>query len=476
MKKFTIGYVATAITPYFSEEEKIREKSEAELKKIIGDYDAEIICYPETIFEKHQAISAANFLKNKIDFLLIQTSSCSAGDQLYPLCEITKNIGLWAVPDPQKEGGVRLHSLVSTTHFLGIIKKNLKQKKIKTKWFYNFANTKEFQNKFLITLRSLIATKKIHQSKIGWIGGISPGFDNMMIDKNELNKNIGVTVEELTIKDIVNIAEKFDQEKINNEIQKIKNAASSISVSDENSFNKVTRVYFALKKVREENNWDALAVQCWSDFQNLYGIAPCMAYSWMGSEDGIAVSCEGDVQGACSMLLLNYLSGLEQSSTLLDLATFDEKSDAILMWHCGVTPRHFANKDGIKWVDHSTLGRKTSESYGVAGDQVFAPQETTTTYLSNNGKQILVLNSTIFEHTNKGFDGTRGWFNEIYLNKNKISSKELVNIINIIGHEHHFAVGQGNFSSELIEFASWNSIGIVKNIPMVDYLRPEDNK
>ena len=476
MKKFTIGYVATAITPYFSEEEKIREKSEAELKKIIGDYDAEIICYPETIFEKHQAISAANFLKNKIDFLLIQTSSCSAGDQLYPLCEITKNIGLWAVPDPQKEGGVRLHSLVSTTHFLGIIKKNLKQKKIKTKWFYNFANTKEFQNKFLITLRSLIATKKIHQSKIGWIGGISPGFDNMMIDKNELNKNIGVTVEELTIKDIVNIAEKFDQEKINNEIQKIKNAASSISVSDENSFNKVTRVYFALKKVKEENNWDALAVQCWSDFQNLYGIAPCMAYSWMGSEDGIAVSCEGDVQGACSMLLLNYLSGLEQSSTLLDLATFDEKSDAILMWHCGVTPRHFANKDGIKWVDHSTLGRKTSESYGVAGDQVFAPQETTTTYLSNNGKQILVLNSTIFEHTNKGFDGTRGWFNEIYLNKNKISSKELVNIINIIGHEHHFAVGQGNFSSELIEFASWNSISLVKNIPMVDYLRPEDNK
>ena len=476
MKKFTIGYVATAITPYFSEEEKIREKSEAELKKIIGDYDAEIICYPETIFEKHQAISAANFLKNKIDFLLIQTSSCSAGDQLYPLCEITKNIGLWAVPDPQKEGGVRLHSLVSTTHFLGIMKKNLKQKKIKTKWFYNFANTKEFQNKFLITLRSLIATKKIHQSKIGWIGGISPGFDNMMIDKNELNKNIGVTVEELTIKDIVNIAEKFDQEKINNEIQKIKNAASSISVSDENSFNKVTRVYFALKKVREENNWDALAVQCWSDFQNLYGIAPCMAYSWMGSEDGIAVSCEGDVQGACSMLLLNYLSGLEQSSTLLDLATFDEKSDAILMWHCGVTPRHFANKDGIKWVDHSTLGRKTSESYGVAGDQVFAPQETTTTYLSNNGKQILVLNSTIFEHTNKGFDGTRGWFNEIYLNKNKISSKELVNIINIIGHEHHFAVGQGNFSSELIEFASWNSISLVKNIPMVDYLRPEDNK
>ena len=45
------------------------------------------------------------------------------------------------------------------------------------------------------------------------------------------------------------------------------------------------------------------------------------------------------------------------------------------MWHCGVSPRHFANEDGIKWVDHTTLGRKTEKKYGVAGDQVFAPQE-----------------------------------------------------------------------------------------------------
>ena len=476
MKKFTIGYVATAISPYFAEEEKIREKSEAELKKIIGDYDAEIICYPETIFEKHQAISAANFLKNKIDFLLIQTSSCSAGEQLYPLTEISNKIGLWAIPDPKDEGEVRLHSLVSTSHFLGIIKKNLKDKKIKTKWFYNFANTNEFQNKFFITLRSLIATKKMKQSKIGWIGGISPGFDNMMIDKNELKKNIGVSVEELTIKDLLKIADEIKQEKIDDEIKKIKNVASSISVSDENSFNKVTRVYFALKKVKEDNNWDSLAVQCWSQFQELYNIAPCMAYSWMGSEDGVAVSCEGDVQGSCSMLLLNYLSNASKSSTLLDLATFDESSDSVLMWHCGVTPRHFANEDGIKWVDHSTLGRKTKNKYGIAGDHVFKPQETTTTYLSNNAKRIIVLNSSIFKHTNKGFDGTRGWFRNIYLNREKISSKDLINTLNVLGHEHHYAVGQGNFSQELLEFAAWNDLMLVKTIPMVDYISPLDDK
>ena len=217
-----------------------------------------------------------------------------------------------------------------------------------------------------------------------------------------------------------------------------------------------------------------MAVQCWSQFQELYGIVPCMAYSWMGSEDGVAVSCEGDVQGSISMLLLNYLSNSNQSSTLLDLATFDDDSDSVLMWHCGVTPRHFANDDGIKWVDHSTLGRKTDKKFGIAGDQIFKPQATTTTYLGNNCERILIINSEIFEHTNKGYDGTRGWFKNIYLNREKISSRDLINTLNVMGHEHHYAVSQGNLSKELLELASWNDLKLVKKIKMVDYLSPFD--
>tara|TARA_B100000674_G_scaffold50021_1_gene34552 strand:- start:70 stop:1233 length:1164 start_codon:yes stop_codon:yes gene_type:complete len=385
-------------------------------------------------------------------------------------------MGLWAVPDLENEGDVKLHSLVSVSHYLGIIKKILHEKKIKTKWFYNYGNTDEFRNKFLITLKALIADKKIKQSKIGLVGGISPGFDNMIVDNKKIKKNIGSTIEETTIKELVSIAKSFDQSVIDDELKKIKNAASSITVSDEESFNRVTRVYFALKKIRDENNWDSMAVQCWSQFQELYGIAPCMAYGWMGSEDGVAVSCEGDVQGSLSMLLLNYISSTNKSSTLLDLATFDKEADAVLMWHCGVSPRHFANRDGIKWVDHSTLGRKTDIKYGVAGDQVFKPQKSTTTYLGNNAERILILNSEIFEHKNKGYDGTRGWFRETKLNRSNISAENLINTLNIIGHEHHYAVGQGDYSKELLEFAAWNDLKLVDEIPLVDYISPKDNE
>ena len=471
-----IGFVGTAISPYYAEEQEVRKNSEVHLKKILENFDVELISFHKTIFSKDDSVEAENLLKNKVDFLLIQTSSCSSGEQLYPLCNISSKIGVWAVPDIEKEGGVKLHSLVSTSHYLGIIKKTLSKRKIKTKWFYNYADTDEFKNKFLITVKSLIAQKKLKQSRIGLIGGISPGFDNMIVDNDKIKQNIGTIIDEATILELVDKAKNFKQSIIDEEIKKIKNAATDITVSDDDSFNKVTRVYFALKQMREENNWDSLAVQCWSQFQELYGIAPCMAYGWMGSEDGIAVSCEGDVQGAISMLLLNYISNTEKSSTLLDLATFDREADAVLMWHCGVSPRHFANEDGIKWVDHSTLGRKTEKKYGVAGDQVFQAQSSTTTYLGNNAERLLVLNSEIFNHTNKGYDGTRGWFKETKLNRLNISSENLINTLNMIGHEHHYAVGQGNHSKELLEFAAWNDLKLIDEIPLVDYISPKDNE
>ena len=150
--KLNIGYVATAIPPYYSNEYKVREKSETNLKKLLGNFDVNFIPFHKTIFSKEDSIEAEKFLKNKIDFLLLQTSSCSAGEQLYPLCNITDKMGIWAVPDIETEGDVKLHSLVSTSHYLAMIKKVLSDKKITTKWFYNYADTEEFINKFSITI------------------------------------------------------------------------------------------------------------------------------------------------------------------------------------------------------------------------------------------------------------------------------------------------------------------------------------
>jgi hypothetical protein len=248
--------------------------------------------------------------------------------------------------------------------------------------------------------------------------------------------------------------------------------AREVSTSS-GALDKGARLYLALKRLAADNGYDALAVECWPKFQALYGTAPCMAYSWLGSEDNMAVACEGDVLGAASMLLLNYLTGATGSSTLLDLAAIDPASATMLMWHCGVTPRHWANKDGVAWVDHTTLGRKSPTVYGVAGDLVFAPQATTITYIGDDISRLLVLSAQVVERATKGFDGTRGWFSEFALNGEPISMPDLVNTLIVRGHEHHYAVGQGDVSNELLETAAWLKLQTVGRVPARDYLQIE---
>ena len=123
------------------------------------------------------------------------------------------------------------------------------------------------------------------------------------------------------------------------------------------------------------------------------------------------------------------------------VAALDPDSGTALMWHCGVTPRHFADKNGIRWVDHTTLGRKQEGvHFGVAGDLVFVPQQTTITYVSEDGASLLALGASVVERQNKGYDGTRGWFASFELNQESITLTDLVNTLTVRGHEHHYAV------------------------------------
>ena len=70
-----------------------------------------------------------------------------------------------------------------------------------------------------------------------------------------------------------------------------------------------------------------------------------------------------------------------------------------------------------------------------------------------------------------GFDGTRGWFSHFRLNGEPIELIDLVNTSVVQGHEHHFAVAQGDLSSELAEVAAWLGMRTTRPVPMRDYLQ-----
>jgi len=471
--RLKIGYVGVSISPYYAEKYKVREKAVAALKQYGEELDFELVAVEQPILSEEDAAAAAARLQEcDLDFLLIQNAACSMGEQLYPLLDVAPRIGLWSVPDPSFDGEVQLHSLVSMNHYASVIKRYFRDRDIPFKWFYGNADSDRFRKRFTITVRALRVVTNLARTRIGWIGGISPGFVGMLFDEAKLRDRLGVQVESLDLEDVVKRAEAIAPGRVEQSLREIKGAATHIAVSDESAFDRVTRFYLALHDVSQDLEFDALAVQCWSTIQQLYNIAPCMAYSWLGSEHDMPVSCEGDVPGAISMHVLNLLSDRKGSSTLLDLAALDPERQAVQMWHCGVTPRHFANGDGISWVDHVTLGRNGADGpYGVAGDQVFAKQPVTVSYVSEDAGQILVIKSEVVDHPSPGYDGTRGWLSKTYLNGEPIDIWDLINTLTVHGLQHHFAMGQGDMTDELMELAAWKKMQLVEPVPYEDYLQ-----
>ncbi|MEM7441876.1 MAG: hypothetical protein AAF414_00965 [Pseudomonadota bacterium] len=468
-----IGYIGVSISPYYAEKYNVREKAISALEARSAELGFDLVAIGRQIHMGSEAEDAARELKDaELDFLLIQNAACSAGDQLYPLLDVAPRIGLWSVPDPSFDGPVQLSSFVSMSHFANLIKTAAKDRDIPYKWFYGDPESDRFRERFAVTMRALRAVTGLERTKIGWIGGISPGFDGMVSDRSAFQHRLGVAIEPLDLEEVVSRAKSIAPDRVSESAAAMKDAARSVAVSNDDSFDRVTRVYLALHDLSAERQFDALAVQCWSDIQSLYDIVPCMAYSWMGSEHRLPVACEGDVLGAVSMHALNLISDTEGSATLLDMAALDPDRQAMLMWHCGVSPRHFANDDGIAWVDHVTLGRNGDDGpYGVAGDQVFAPQPATVGYINEDASRLFVLKSEIVEHPSKGFDGTRGWVSKLHLNGEAIDIWDLLNTLTVRGLQHHFAMGQGDMSRELMELAAWTGMRLVEPVPYADYLQ-----
>jgi L-fucose isomerase-like protein len=471
--RLRVGYVGVSITPYFAEKYRIRETAVAALRGLSETLGFDLVAIERPIHSEAEAEAAAREIRAAgVDFLLIQNAACSMGAQLYPFVDAAPRLGLWSVPDPAQDGEVQLHSLVSMSHYASLLKSYFKDRTVPFKWFHGPPEADKFHVRFALTVRALTAAKNLARTRVGWIGGVSPGFVGMLPDEAGLRSRLGITVEPMDLPAIVARAEAMESGRVERAAAEIRGAATRVALADPASFERVTRFYLALLDTKEEMEFDAMAVQCWSTIQQLYNIAPCMAYSWLGSDHDFPVSCEGDVLGAVSMHMLNLVSGRKGSATLLDLASLDPGRQAMQMWHCGVTPRHFANEDGIAWVDHVTLGRNGSDGpYGVAGDQVFAPQPVTIAYVNEHGDRLLVIGSEIVDHPSKGYEGTRGWVSKLTMNGTPIDLWDLVNTLTVKGVQHHFAMGQGELTGELMELAAWTGMRLVEPIPYADHLQ-----
>lgn len=197
-----------------------------------------------------------------------------------------------------------------------------------------------FERGFKNFIAAANVVKEFKKIRILQIGPRPTSFWTMMCNEGELLEKFGVEIHPINIEDMKRASEKEikrDTEELAEAINYIKTNLEAIDVTEED-IKKIAALKTAMKRVAEENQCNAIAIQCWSSLQDSMGIMPCLANAILTDEQ-IPVTCETDIHGAITSIMV-------QAATLNTLPTFfadltirhPENENGELLFHCGNFP------------------------------------------------------------------------------------------------------------------------------------------
>lgn len=289
--------------------------------------------------------------------------------------------------------------------------------------------------------------KKLRKSTIGAVGARVPGYYDSNFDELSLRKALGIKFEFFDLAQVFAAFEKISDKEVEDTAKKI---YSFKRVNIDDYIKNSTKFYISIKKIIAEYNLSAISVKCWPDLQNMLNIVACSVVSALGDLN-IPVSCEGDMLGAASMLLMRYFNN--DVTSLVDITDFDFKENSFLIFHCGACPTAMAAKrDRIEHREQSIAATHS----GIANE--FALKSGNCALLRLREDNDIRGKYKMFFAGGEGIEGA----NIIRGNTLKIKIKsDLGNFIDTIiknGFEHHYSFGYGVKKDMLMKFCEWANI------------------
>ena len=279
-------------------------------------------------------------------------------------------------------------------------------------------------------IRAIAAMRNSH---LGIAGYRAHGFFNLSVADPELYGETGLLLDHYELSDI--FAEKVEEKAVFLARQKLLDVFEVSGVT-ELQVAKVSELAAKLDAFCARNSLDALAIRCWPEFARDYGISPCAAMSLLQSE-GRLLACEGDVEGALSLMLHKAVGA--ETPYLFDFSQVDLEKNFALFWHCGVAPCNLWDGKSCRSLDTYFAGGK-----GVTADFVLKSGELSIARLDTaRGKRRLFLQRARAVPMDKELKGT--YMKAVF----DRPVKEVLDLIIAKGVAHHASVSYGDFMEPL---------------------------
>lgn len=295
-------------------------------------------------------------------------------------------------------------------------------------------------DEILLTARVAAAKRRISSSRIGVVGFPHiKGQTQAAFDEIELREKMGARIVSIGLHHLTTAMGKFGDQEIRQAWKRISEGIRTISVNDDQIRDGVA-AYLAMKQIVQEHRLDAIAVEDWNELIGL----PNLGFSLL-NEEGVPAGCEADVHSTLVLYLLSLLTG--KPAFHGELLGILEDEDALLVAHYGAgAPGLAVSRDRISLQPDRSSRRGVSVVYQVRPGPV-----TIASLTGRRGTYRMLIATAESINAREVFHGG------VVANV-KFAANHQEFLRKARGMSHHWILGLGDVSRELVEFCEMTEI------------------
>jgi len=449
-KIFRLGYMPTRRT-FFSKEDaqKHAKLTLNEITSLVKKEDVEIFSLKwlndEGLLHDDQDAKevAEYFISKEVDALFAPHCNFGTENAVAQVARrIQKPLLIWGPRDESPlPTGERLRD---SQCGLFATSKVLQRYNVPFSYIINSKHTdKVFRKGFMNFIRAANVVKFTKNIRIGQVSSRPQSFYSIIVNENELLEKFGIEIIPFNLSTIVRqVNELIENNKsaIKEETTRIRNMADFSKIEDD-ATTKIAALKYVVSHMINENDLQAFTLQCWDELQVQLGICSCFVNALV-TEEGTPVSCESDIHGAISSLMLQAAGLFKEPTFFSDLTIrHPENDNAELLWHCGAFPPSLSRSKEKRVIgNHFVL---PSGAPGTCNWQLADGNITVVRFDGINGEYSL------FCGEGKSIDGpyTKGTYVYIEVNNWPLWEEKI-----IYGpYIHHTSCMYGNYASVMYE-------------------------
>jgi len=304
------------------------------------------------LFERSHAAAAAElFQKAGVDAVFAPHVNFGTEEVV---CQLARAVGkpllIWGPRDESPlPDGTRLRDTQCGMFATANV---LKKYGVKFSWIVNSRlDDPAFERGVRTFLSAVAAAKSFLGARIGQISTRPPNFYTVMINEQDLIQRWGI---EMVPMDLVVLAKRVlelaaGDRRVKETAEAIRGRVSLKGVSDE-ALQRIAALKVFLADWAEKEELGAIAFKCHDDLPDTLGIYPCFVNGELAAM-GVPVTCETDIHGALSALLLKAAAFERTPPFFADLTVrHPTNNNAELLWHCGNFPHSLVKEPNAAFL------------------------------------------------------------------------------------------------------------------------------